>query len=152
MGAVQYYSAQTTLNYSAPQRLSDSISSGIAVRNFFNFTIPTATLIGGNADVVHLLWVPAGVRLCGGFFTNTAATNAIVATLDRFDPVALTQTTASYFGALTTLAAITSQYFNITPATNFGTVTPAPMLLSMTTGTAVGVAGAVFRGYLDWIT
>ena len=146
--AVTYQSVQMTAVLGTPPGFVAEDAGGKVRALYFELTAGSLGVVGGNGDRVLLAWIPAGVRLLGGFFTSTAGSGATTWTIDRVNPTTLAVETASYYGNLTSTAAINSQNFNNTPAFNFGTLTTLPWILGLTAASATFAAAAVMKGYI----
>jgi hypothetical protein len=142
--------------YFAPQALDDlnAITPpqdiGPIQRRHWNLVVPA----GGIAapSIIVLAKIPAGKRVTGGLWLNTAGGAAATAKVQDYKITDVSATglgTDSKWGTLTDMTAATSQPFGNTNAKAFGSIDTIDRFLAVLTAAQTIQADAVLSGYVD---
>lgn len=128
--------------------LNDKDTVGHVKRQYFSYTVPAATIASG--DTLHLCQLPAGARVLGGVWKNTAGGAAATAKIGKYTAAGVV-VTDDFFGGITDMTNATAQTFGDTNAKNFGAVSATPIIIAALTAAAAVQAAAVIQGYVDYL-
>jgi len=124
-----------------------------AQRANFIVTSPSTGIIGANADIVMLCYLPKGAKVQGGVWRSEAGGAAAVCKIGTFNPTTFAAISDAAFigaGGITDMTAAVNLPFIATVALGYGSVMATDVLVGATFATATFQATAKIYGHIDF--
>ena len=142
-----YYSEQVTNEVNG---LTPAKDLAAPERRYWGFVVPAGGYAAGS--IIVLAKIPAGKRMLGGLWLNTAGGAAATGKIQDYRTTDVSPTglgTDSKWGTLTDMTGATSQTFGNTNAKNFGSIDTVDRFLAVLTAAQTIAAGTILQGYVD---